>query len=135
MREYIIFCILFIYFSILTVGINLASILVSVPMLFFGLISLAIFRTWSRKGVGLASVGIFLLLTAAIFVFQFAWVKLVGAGQIGYGSALRISGSTITSDGYWFLFSMASKTALFITVILVISNYLKFTGSMENDNT
>ena len=110
MREYIIFCILFIYFSIMIVGINLASILVSVPMLFVGLIAIAIFKTWSRKGVWFASVGILLLSTAAIFVFQFAWVKFVGVGQVGYGSALRISGSTITTDGYWFLFSMASKT-------------------------
>lgn len=97
MREYIIFCILFIYFSILIVGINLASILVFVPMLFVGLIAPAIFKTWSRKGVWFASVGIFQLSAAAIFVFQFAWVKFVGVGQVGYGSALRISGSPIGS--------------------------------------
>ena len=135
MREYIIFCILFVYFSIMIVGFNLASILVSAPMLFVGIIVLAIFRTWSRKGVFFASVGIFLLSTAAIFAFQIAWVKFVGVGQVGYGSALRISGSTITTDGYRFLFSMASKTALFVTVIVVISNHLKFTGNIENDNT
>jgi hypothetical protein len=108
---------------------------VSAPLIFFGLLSLAILKSWSRKGVVFASVAIFLLLTVTIFTFQFAWVKFAGVGQVGYGSTLRISGSIITADGYWFLFSMASKTALFVTVIAVISNYLKFTGSAKNDNT
>lgn len=131
MKQYLIFTALITYFSALTFGIGVSSVFVFVPTLFLGLIGLRFLSAWEERGIFFSSVGLLLTLTVTIFVLQFLWVKLIGVGQVGFGSSLKISGTNITAAGFWYLASMASRTALFITVIAVISRHLKFSKEFK----
>ena len=135
MREYIYFSILFTYFSIMTVGIGVASVIVFVPSFVLGLFCLPVLTAWGGRGVGFAAVSVFFVLALVIFFLQFLWVKLIRVGQVGYDAELKILDSTITASGYFLLFTMASRIALFITIIAIISKYLEFNEGTNNDKS